>query len=88
MRSRACFASANYKRKWRQMGGGLIMKKKVRFAKISMENKDVHILRKIIPQCEEVEDVETLLLKSIEYVIKLKLQVSYLRGLYQFYGVL
>ncbi|KAF5725903.1 hypothetical protein HS088_TW23G00635 [Tripterygium wilfordii] len=69
------------------MGGGLIVKKKVRFAKISMEN-DIHALRRIIPRCEEVDDVENLLLKSIEYVIKLKLQVNFLRTLSNLYGVL
>ncbi|KAF8102564.1 hypothetical protein N665_0198s0264 [Sinapis alba] len=49
--------------------------------------RNLEILRKIIPGCEEVEEEEALILKSIQHVMLLKSQVTLLRKLADVCGV-
>lgn len=61
------------------------VRKKVKFGNFSVQ-RNLHNLRRIIPGCEQV-DIETLFLKSIEQIVKLKLQVYVLRNLANYYGI-
>ncbi|XP_018454470.1 uncharacterized protein LOC108825639 [Raphanus sativus] len=61
-------------------------KGKPRFLETCMR-RNLGILRKIIPGCEEVEEEEALILKSIQHVILLKSQVTLLRKLADVCGV-
>ncbi|XP_019087871.1 PREDICTED: uncharacterized protein LOC109127487 [Camelina sativa] len=49
--------------------------------------RNLRILRKIVPGCEEIEDEEALFRKSIEHVMLLKSQVTLLRKIADVCGV-
>ncbi|XP_019057934.1 PREDICTED: transcription factor HFR1 [Tarenaya hassleriana] len=51
----------------------------------SMRRK-MGVLRRIVPGCREADE-ETLFLKSIQHLLRLKAQVSLLRKLADIYGV-
>ena len=70
-----------YKRDMKVKKGHSIAKKKVKFVKSSMK-KNISTLQEMIPDCEEA-GVETLFQKSIEHIMKLKLQVHILKSLLQ-----
>lgn len=61
-------------------------KEKPKFHEICMR-RNLAILRKIVPGCEEVNDEEALFLKSIEHLMLLKSQVNFLRKLADVCGV-
>lgn len=74
----------NKKNKKMEMGG-LRVRKKVKFVNFSVQ-RNLSTLRRIIPGCEQV-DVDTLILKSIEQILKLQLQVSVLKSLSNYFGM-
>ncbi|CAN8253111.1 unnamed protein product [Cochlearia groenlandica] len=49
--------------------------------------RNLGVLRRIVPGCEEVEDEEALLLKSIKHLILLKSHVDFLRNVADVFGV-
>lgn len=48
---------------------------------------NLRILRRIVPDCGEVDDEEALILKSIQHLMLLKSQVTFLRKLADVCGV-
>ncbi|XP_012478044.1 uncharacterized protein LOC105793746 [Gossypium raimondii] len=63
----------------------LVMRKKVKFAKISAR-RNLRTLRKIVPGCVGA-DLETLFRRSIEHIIGLKSLVCVLKSMANSYGV-
>ncbi|XP_006281947.2 uncharacterized protein LOC17875208 [Capsella rubella] len=53
----------------------------------SYTQRNLGILRRIVPGCEEIEDEEALFRKSIEHVMLLKSQVTLLRKIADVCGV-
>jgi hypothetical protein len=49
--------------------------------------RNLGILRRIVPGCEEIEDEEALFLKSIQHLLLLKSQVNLLKKLADVCGV-
>ncbi|XP_056862429.1 uncharacterized protein LOC108845520 [Raphanus sativus] len=60
--------------------GRLGRKEKPKFGEICMR-RNLGILRRVVPSCEEVDDEEALILKSIQHLMLLKSQVTLLRTL-------
>jgi len=73
------------KRDMKVKRGDLIAKKKVKLVKFSLK-RNISTLQKMIRGCEEA-DVETLFRKSIDHIMKLKLQVHILKCLLQVYEI-
>lgn len=61
-------------------------KEKPKFRETCMQ-RNLGILRSIVPGCEEIEDEEALFLKSIQHLLLLKSQVTLLRKLADVCGV-
>ncbi|CAH8358748.1 unnamed protein product [Eruca vesicaria subsp. sativa] len=61
-------------------------KEKQKFRETCMR-RNLTILRRIIPGCEEVEEEEALILKSIQHLMLLKSKVTLLRKLADVCGV-
>lgn len=61
-------------------------KEKPKFRETCMQ-RNLGILRRIVPGCEEIEDEEALFLKSIQHLLLLKSQVTLLRNLADVCGV-
>ncbi|ESQ42625.1 hypothetical protein EUTSA_v10016105mg [Eutrema salsugineum] len=66
--------------------GGKGRKEKQKFQE-SCKRRNLKILRRIVPGCEEVDDEEALFLKSIQHLMLLKSQVTLLRKLAYICGV-
>ncbi|KAJ0261508.1 hypothetical protein HA466_0046120 [Hirschfeldia incana] len=49
--------------------------------------RNLGILRRVVPSCEEVDDEEALIIKSIQHLMLLKYQVTLLRKLADVCGV-
>ncbi|KAJ4907816.1 Uncharacterized protein Rs2_11474 [Raphanus sativus] len=60
--------------------GRLGRKEKPKFGEICMR-RNLGILRRVVPSCEEVDDEEALILKSIQHLMLLKSQVARVRHL-------
>ncbi|XP_018512816.1 uncharacterized protein LOC103856735 [Brassica rapa] len=60
--------------------GRLGRKDKPKFGETCMR-RNLGILRRVLPSCEEVDDEEVLILKSIQHLMLLKSQVTLLRKL-------
>lgn len=65
--------------------GSLGVRKKVKLVNFSVQ-RNLSTLRRIIPGCDRA-DVDTLILKSIEQMLKLQLQVSVLKSLSNYFGI-
>ncbi|KDP38766.1 hypothetical protein JCGZ_04119 [Jatropha curcas] len=63
----------------------LVARKKVKLVSLS-RRRNVCTLRRMIPGCEEVDE-ETLFQKSIDHIVRLKLQIGILRSLLKFYEI-
>lgn len=61
-------------------------KEKPKFRETCMQ-RNLGILRRIVPGCEEIEDEEALFLKSIQHLLLLKSQVNLLKKLADVCGV-
>ncbi|CAN1165557.1 hypothetical protein LINPERPRIM_LOCUS33795 [Linum perenne] len=57
------------------------VRKKVKVVKVSTMHKNVQTLQKMIPGCEQEIEIETLFLKSIHHILKLKSKVQLLKDL-------
>ncbi|XP_056851830.1 uncharacterized protein LOC130500932, partial [Raphanus sativus] len=66
--------------------GRLGPKEKPKFGEICMR-RNLGVLRRVVPSCEEVDDEEALILKSIQHLMLLKSQVTLLRTLADVCGV-
>ncbi|KAL0710090.1 hypothetical protein Bca4012_017068 [Brassica carinata] len=66
--------------------GRLGRKEKLKFGETCML-RNLGILRRVVPSCEEVDDEEALILKSIQHLMLLRSQVTLLRKLADVCGV-
>ncbi|KAJ4836221.1 hypothetical protein Tsubulata_025596 [Turnera subulata] len=65
----------------------LTAKKKVRFVEVSVLQRNLRTLRRMIPGCDQQVDAEALFQKSIEHIVQLKLKVDILKRLLKVYGM-
>ncbi|KAF8093814.1 hypothetical protein N665_0377s0024 [Sinapis alba] len=66
--------------------GRLGRKEKPKFGETCMR-RNLWIWRRVVPSCEEVDDEETLIFKSLQHLMLLKSQVTLLRKLADVDGV-
>lgn len=81
---RASLLFMNKRNKKTKMGS-LGVRKKVKLVNFSVQ-RNLSTLRRIIPGCDRA-DVDTLIMKSIEQILKLQLQVSVLKSLSNYFGI-
>lgn len=66
--------------------GDLKAQKKLKLVKFSVQ-RNIFTLQRMIPGCDQDVDIETLFQKSIDHIVRLKLQVHLLESLIEFYEI-